>query len=378
MPGKILNRSLTARAANSKGGVASPLLINGAPATLDAGTEAREADSRLSNAIEQRLRLVNDATGNNTAVLAELQALATLDVELGAELDDADISTEILNDIRPDGQITKTVVIREFADPVAPFDTIEGNNDRVPLMSSPIPEADIVTIIDTGVGFKDSRSNRLYNSLFDFRRITRGAARGYVDRRNAEIIAPIIAATYSGGNAVAASTTGTTWAEKCRNTLDTALDALDNLTYKLTGQSAGDLRGEYKLLLPSANFRSVDPIIRGYLSPSDTMQVMPLPISTIQWNGYYNGGFTWGKKTLPTGKFTANTCYLFKKIPPALLGAVRIIAEDLAYITGTASVLEGGEREDAWFHSAGTFLKYFLPKAAGDGLIVKVTLPTKS
>lgn len=150
------------------------------------------------------------------------------------------------------------------------------------------------------------------------------------------------------------------------------------MTYDLTGQKVGDLRGEYLLLMNSENHRSVEPILRGYLSPSDTIQVMPLPIRAIKWSGFYNGGFMWGNKKLPTGKMPVNTCFLFKKIPASLLGLARIIVEDLAYITGSAGVLEGGEREDAWFHSAGVFTKYAIPaEGGGNGLVVKVELPSK-
>jgi hypothetical protein len=122
---------------------------------------------------ENRLR--NDSTGADSSVLADLQALATMDVLTYAEQVGTDVSGQLFNDINnPDA--TDPTYIRNLMPYIGEMEETAGTGDRFPLMKEPADNKQVVPMRIIGIANRNTLRNALFNSLYDVARVTTSAA----------------------------------------------------------------------------------------------------------------------------------------------------------------------------------------------------------
>ena len=335
--------------------------------------ENRQQITNAVGGIVQRIK--NDATGVDPADLASLQALATLDVELLADESQEDISTQFFHEINLSAPTSESILVREAVDPTGEFQVIKGTNDRFPLMDIPPIGTDSVLLSFHALGFKDSIRNELANTLFDFTRVTRQAARAYINDRNRDFFTPLFAATYGTANQQAYDTSGTTLDQKIYNTLVAAMQKTAGLNYKLYHNvKTHELGGRFKIIVNGLTAIRVKPVAEGKIAPGSAPQVLAgLDADIVVWNGLKSYSYYGGKapERLPVADNVAYVCF----VPDSQESLLRVIVEDLYYKSGEGSVLEGSSREDGWFRYTGTFTKYFFPvDNTGNGCVVKAAL----
>jgi hypothetical protein len=358
------------------------------PLAVPKGAEVSVVKNRIENIMEDLLgrnenarnaaveMFRNDNTGSNITAQEAAQVLGVIDVELGALESDEDISGRVATELSaPRNGWTRVVKLNEMIDPQAPFGRVQGNNDRVPLMEHQKNITDDLTIEWAGIGDKESL-NRMFDNLYDYQRSVRAAQRGYVRYKNAEVITPIVSASYGSANSQAALTAGATWDINVYNEIRAAKLKLDGLAYIPTGMKAGQLSGDYVLLVNGSMAGQIDPIVKGALNSGSIPQLTAsLGVEVV---GFYGAPPLVYGKSAGTPISIANTeAYLIKKTNQEAPGIARGTAADLLFKQGESSALEGSVNEFAWFRASGVFAKYAVPKDnAGNGLIIKLALPS--
>ncbi|MDR1074030.1 MAG: hypothetical protein LBL45_10215 [Treponema sp.] len=391
---KYTNRRITPamRGENGFEGVAAPVSMRNEageflPLSVEKGAEIREVRDKIGNLVEDLLngsetmrnaaleRFRNDSTGSNITAQEAAQVLGVIDIELGAAETAQDISGQIAVEFSPPRNgWTKTVKIKELLDPAAPFGRVQGDNDRVPLMEHKAPAADDMEIEWAGVGDKESL-NKMFDNLYDYQRSVRAAQRGYVNYRNAEVLTPLLGASYGSANSQAALSSGATWDINVYNEIRQAIFKLDGLTYALTKENVGQLAGEYVLVCNGTMAKQIAPIVGGQVNSASIPQLTAsLGVSVV---GFYGSPpYIYGKSAGKPLTIPNTDAYLIKKTAQDKPGFARGTAAELLFKQGESSALEGSVKEFAWFRASGVFSKYALPSDnSGNGLVIKLALP---
>jgi hypothetical protein len=217
-----------------------------------------------------------------------------------------------------------------------------------------------ITIREWAFGFEYSRNLRLYNELWNVGIIERQAAIAYNALRNHIHISPILNATYAAANKTAASSDGTTLAEKAYNTLKNAVAAS-------LSDTTNPRRGPYDLLIASADIFLVEDALRR--RRQDGIDEINSAMSRIQNVIAYDGWTgTRGKKSTTYSGVTSGTAYLISKqyVGQDFRSLVKI---DLDMITGNPDVSRLIEAQMVWDTHFG---QYANPTAA----VEEITWPT--
>jgi hypothetical protein len=313
-------------------------------------------------------RLQNDSTGADSSVLADLQALATMDVQTYAEQVGTDISGQLFNDINnPDA--TDPTYIRNLMPYTGEMDEIAGSGDRFPLMREPTDDKQVVPMKIVGIANRNTLRNALFNSLYDVARVTTSAGQMYNDSRNLQFFKPVIAALAGLGSAniQAADTTGTTKGQKIYNTLMHAIELLYGLKNALVNRKVSALQGENIIICTPKDALQVKPIVAGSIGRETAPQLFtPLNAQVIEWPGAVLAKSTY--------ELADGTALLIKK--PNIGAATRLNKRDLVALTGETPVEEGKMDASAWYRATGEYLGSLLPSDnTGNGMIVKINLP---
>jgi len=333
---------------------------------------------QIREEINNLVQKIKNSSNPADVDLVALQALSTVDIELQIEEMPDNIADQIVHDVAinaPNQAVSKKVVLREFLDPVAPFQEISGNNDSVPLM-------DFQAIDDTldmklyGIGFRNSILNEFANTTFDGGRVGRAVARWYVDLKNREFLAPIVAFNFGAANSFAKQNGAATFRERLFNTAEGALDKVYSQAYIATGGKVGDKPGEDFIICNPRVARALNniDINRDTRSIAEALNVKVLSYGGAPGGTY--GGIKWSPLNLPDNKF-----FVIHR-PYSQESLLRVTGADLEARSGQGSALTGGSDEQAWFRYSGIFNKYFLPSAsnsatAKDGCIISVEMPDR-
>lgn len=335
----------------------------------------------MENAAEElHGKLKNDNAGLSAEDLADFQALSTIDIETQASQMPDNIADRLVHDgmprrelMRANGQVSDTVLLKDFIDAVGYFEPISGTNDKVPMMTT-LESSETVKLVLSGLGYKDTLRNLLANTLDNPAGVNRSFARALVIEKNREVLAPILKAGYTG-NTVAA-VTGGTFLENLYATLFKAVSKVMGNTYtvasgKLTAR-VGDLSGRTIILLPTGiaeltKMRDRDTTrltVSEALAGTEIIGVSQPMVAPF------------GAKSAPTSLYTlpANKGYVIR-LPDSMESHLRIAPVDVLSKTGQGSVLAGGSTEIAHFRYSGVFNKFLLPNGAGKGCIIEVNLP---
>jgi hypothetical protein len=258
------------------------------------------------------------------------------------------------------------VEIRQYLDPVGYFEEIKGSNDKVPLMDKDI-SSDLMTLTMKGLGYRDSLSNILTNTLNDPSSVNRSFARALVYEKNREVLQPIINADYTG-NTVSAASGGTVF-ENLYDTLFKAMIKVMGNTYTPSNGRLGDISGKILIIIPKL-FETI--------ANAKDRDIQKLTISAALGVDFVGVENTWtrsyGSKSAPNYKIPDNTAFVMY-LPESMESHLRLAPLDVLSKTSESSALTGGSTEMASFRYSGVFNKYLLPNGAGIGCIVKANLP---
>lgn len=283
-------------------------------------------------------------------------------------------ATEI-NDANSDA----IVRVNMFYPYVGKMGEVSGSNDGVNLIEQKLGGTDSFSQSIKAVGWKDSLENLLFNKVHNMAKVNQAAANADVDARNAATIGTIVGTSFSGAQAQAAdSTSGATWDVLMYNTLRKGIKKLRALKDPQTGRKIAV--PQIYLLCNSADTWDIQRVINGQLSGGagvlNSKNLTSLPISDIiEYDHGITDGYTYGQETLSFPGVTAGTCYLYV---PGMMYVMN--KRGLTLETGSGSVLQLSTEEKAWYRVNGIYTSEFLGGAgggtAGEGFIVKVTLPT--
>jgi hypothetical protein len=318
--------------------------------------------------IKRENRLYNDSTGADGSVLADLQALATMDVLTYAEQVGTDVSGELFNDVN-NGDATDPTYLRNLMPYEGEMGEQAGSGDAFPLMKEPTDGKQVIAMRILGIANRNTLRNALFNSLYDVARVTTSAAQMYNDSRNLQFFKPVIAAlaTIGSANNQAADTTGTTKDQKIYNTLMAAIELLYGLKNTLVNRKVSALQGENIIICTPKDALRVAPIVSGSIGRETAPQLFtPLNAKVIEWPG--------AVLAKSPCELADGTAILIKK--PNIGAATRLNKNDLVSITGETPVEQGKMDVSAWYRATGEYMGSLLPSDnSGNGMIVKITLP---
>jgi hypothetical protein len=309
-------------------------------------------------------------TGADSATLADLQALATMDVQVWSEHLGSDVSGQLFDDVNnPDA--TDPTYIRSLMPYMGEMGEIAGTGDKFPMMKEPTDDKQIVPMRVTGIASRDTLRNALFNSLYNVERITKSAAQIYNDSRNLQFFKPVIAALagFGSANIQAADTAGTTRDQKIYNTIMLAIELLYGLKNTLVNRRVSALQGDNIIICTPTDALRIAPIVEGTAIGRETAPQIfrALPAKVVEWPGSLLASQTY--------ELADGTALLIKR--PIIGAATRLNKRDLVSLTGETPVEEGKMDAAAWYRATGEYLGSLLPKDnTGNGMIVKINLPT--
>ncbi len=207
------------------------------------------------------------------------------------------------------------------------------------------------------VGVQYDKDMIKYNRIFDIAMIERRAGIAYNALRNHVHLSPIISATYTGNNATAASSIGSTLLEKYMSTIEAAIE-----TAKANGR-----RGPYILMIAGGNSMKMANALKlqvqdGAGGPRAGISQIRAVIEYDGWEG------TMGAKTTTYEGVTANTAYLISTQYQDQ-DFLSKISQELDYAMGNPDVSRFILEQTIWDTYFGMF-------AAPLNAVQKITLPT--
>lgn len=215
-------------------------------------------------------------------------------------------------------------------------------------------------------GFTWTLLAALFDRTYDLSRMSDGVALGYSAKKDDLALAPIMAGTYTGAKATAASTVGTLRQELLYNTLMDAVDGIGERTDPLTGRkiSAEGL----VILADTKDARHIDHVLSGL--PTD----IPEKYAYSKLNAITRViGYDGETINMPDGATTyagatAGTVHLIK---PNRYFKIPIKRNLVAELDATPNVQTLAMEQRAWYFSEAMYNSIGI-----DSFVQKVTLPT--
>ncbi|MEL7232859.1 MAG: hypothetical protein AAGK74_00105 [Chloroflexota bacterium] len=223
-----------------------------------------------------------------------------LDYEVDAGRDEEPTLFEPIYDVMVDANFPKVFQIQTLRDVGVVMSEVreKGEVNFVSVGSG----SHTITIARYASGIRYTDEIFLYNYTWQMGPIEREFGKAINALHNHAHLSPIISASYSGNNATAASSVGSTLYEKIANTLDAAITAsvTDNNNPR---------RGPYVLLCSTSNLTAIERALGRV--PQQGFNLRPSTMDRIQTIIAYDGwANTQGKKAETYNGVSANTCYL--------------------------------------------------------------------
>lgn len=215
-------------------------------------------------------------------------------------------------------------------------------------------------------GFTWTLLAALFDRTYDLSRLSDGVALGYSAKKDDLGLAPIIAGTYAGAKATAASSLGTLRQEHTYNTIMDAVDDLANRTDPVTDRK---ITAEGLVLLCSTlDARHINHVIGG-LGNSTPEKYQYGPLSSITAVLGYDGEvIDMPNDTTTYSGVTAGTCFLIKPNRYFKIPIKRNLVAELDEVPNVSTL---AREQRAWYFSEAIY------NAIGiDSFVQKVTLPT--
>ncbi len=343
--------------------------------------EGTEGKGKLYNEIETLQKKINAIQNPSAAEVAGLIEKWYIDISRRSA-EAYDLTSLICNEIT-NYDSPEVVDLKYLYDYVGKMGVIAGSGDSVNLIEFKAGETDTFKLILAAIGFKDTLKNRLFNTLMEMARVNKAAVMANVDRRNNQVVGEIVGATYTTKMKQAAdATSGASYDVKM---YQTALKAIKKLKLLLDPQTDEKIATNKMLLLHnSVETMPLQRVLAGQLQGSNgtigVQNMQPLNVGTmVEYDHGYFHGKTYGKTTLSSPGVAAGKAYLL--VPKEYAFVVN--KRPLTLETGTASVLEGGGEEKAWYAVDAPYLKDLLGSsfagtalADGYGAVIEITWPT--
>jgi len=213
-------------------------------------------------------------------------------------------------------------------------------------------------------GFTWTLLAELFDGSYDLSRLSDGVALGYAAKKDDLAIAPIIAATYAGAKATAASAVGTLRQEKLMNTL---MDAIDDMGERTDPVTKRKIVAEGLIALgTSQDMRHCAHVMSG-LGNSTPEKYAPL--SQIKKLVAYDGEvIDMPNKSITYGGCTNGTIFLIK---PSRYFKIPVKRRLTMEIDKTPDVKTLTREQRAWY-----FVESIYNSVGIDSFVQKVTLPT--
>lgn len=321
------------------------------------------------------------AQAPSAADLATLLGTMLLDVTRRAQ-DTGDLTSRIATEVI-DPNFPKSVTLVDFLPYIGEFGTFKGTGDPANLVEQKTGETDTATLSMAGLGWQTTLENLLFNPIHNLQKVNQAVAEAYTDKRNATLITPINAGTYTSKQAVTAvQDSANSYDVNLYQTIKKAVKALMIKTDLQTKGVISTAPG-IKILCNSADAFDIERVIRGQLSSFTSGNVTSLnlsPLSMISEIITYDQGITNGKtykgKALSYPGITAGYFYMFVPKAYAWILTKRGLSMEAGADLGIYSIRESR----LWYDCAGSYLKPFLGYAGGygadgDGAIIKVAMP---
>ncbi len=345
------------------------------------GWEGTEGKGKLYNEIESLQKKINAIQNPSATEVAGL--IEKWYIDISRRQDEAYdltglICSEITNYDSPE-----VVDLKYLYDYVGKMGVIAGTGDSVNLIEFKAGDTDTFKLILAAIGFKDTLRNRLFNTLMEMARVNKAAVMANVDRRNNQVVGAIVGATYTTKMKQAADATAN--ASYDVKMYQTTLKAIKKLKALLDPQTEEKITTRNMLLLHnSQETMALKRVLNGQLQGSNgnvgvsNLQALDVG-SMVEYDKGFFHGKTYGKTVLSSPGVPAGKSYLL--VPKEYAFVVN--KRPLTLETGTASVLEGGGEEKAWYAVDAPYLKDLLGSsfagtalADGYGAVIEITWPT--
>jgi len=326
----------------------------------------------------------NAAQAPSQAELAALLGLYFMDMTRRS-VDMGDLTsrfaTEVINPNFP-----KSVTLQEFYKFIVEFGAFSGTGESANQVEQRTGTTDTATITMKGAGHQTTLENILFNSLYNLQKVNQAVAEAYTDQRNAAVIAPILASTFTGTaqDVAAVQETTQSYDVNLYQTVKKALKALTALIDPQTGKKIS-LAAGISLAGNSADLWDIERVVRGQLGQMTNGVLTSTnlsPLSMIREMIEYDGGITDGdvykNKTLAYPGFSSGYFYLFVPRTYNYILNKRGLTMEAGADLGAFSIRDSR----LWYYAQGAYNKPFLGYAGdnsltnGQGAIVRVAMPT--
>lgn len=278
------------------------------------GSGQREAFMLETNSLRHKVQ--NEANPSSETIA---QLVGRYYIDLIRQSDDMADYLPILSTIYNDPNMPKSVDLRDFLPFTGREKEMAGTNDSVPLIEEFLGKIITVPLKVKAFGHKTSLYQMVFNPIYTVDKVIKAAATIRVDSRNAEIIKPIVTATYP--------------ASHTQEFINEAGVSSDILRYKTLKAAHKKVLGLYSALYPQKKMGSMHPEVYVLCNSVDAPDIQALasgalsqlavqflvsPISIkgiIPYDGGIQDGFEWGKEVLSYPGCPEGECYFVLKSP---------------------------------------------------------------
>jgi hypothetical protein len=301
-----------------------------------------------------------------------------------------DISRRILEkpDIVPflctvvdSAEFTNPTTVQHLLDYVAPFLEFKGVGDPVNLAQQATGIKDTVFFKLWGVGFVSDLYNELFNNIFSLQKLNEAVARGYVLRKNDNVLSPIFNFSFPASKIITASTAGSL-EQNYYDTMQNAISVLGQLKNFLTDQEI-DVTSRLLLICHSTRVRGINRAINGNIQNGSEIRNLSAISEISRILPYNTRTEKYGDETITYQGCSRDVAYLCLPIDAYWYLQKR----GLNHITGPGDVFTFSSQKEAWNFVDSKYNNLFLGGASTDdatsetgisqedGFVVKINLP---
>jgi hypothetical protein len=289
--------------------------------------------------------------------------------------------TPFLCNVIESGEFTNPTTVQWLLDYVAPFLEFKGTGDPVNLAQQKTGVKDTVSFTLWGVGFVSDLYNALFNNIFSMQKLNEAVARGYILRKNDNVLSPIFDFTFPSNKLVTASTAGSL-EENYYDTIQNAIALLGQLKDYQTDQEI-DVTSGLLLMCHSTRVRGINRAINGNLRNGDEVRNLEAISEIARILPYNTRTETYGNKTITYQGCSRDYAYLC--VPREAYWY--LVKRGLTHVTGPGDVFTFSSQKEAWYFVDSKYNDLFIGGDAQDaapsgasiakeyGYIVKVALP---
>lgn len=338
-----------------------------------AGSGQRESFMAETHALRHRVQ--NEANPSSDTIA---QLMGRYFIDLQRQADDLADYLPILSNVYNDPNMPKQVDLRDFLPYTGKEKQMSGTNDSVPLIEEFLGNTTPVQLKIMAFGHKTTLYQMVFNPVYSIDKVLKAAAAIRADSRNAEIIKPIVQATYPASHTQEFIQEAGATADINRYiTLRAALRKVLGLYSAVYPQKKmASMHPEVYILCNSVDAMDIQALVSGALAQlAIQFLVTPLAVrAIIPYDGGIQDGLQWGSETLSFPGVPEGVCYFVLKSP---FTAAYLQKRDTTLETGTGDVLQLSSEERSWYRIGASFNDWLLPGEAGSkptGAVLKCKL----